>query len=54
VLIPNETLRTLSQNRIITLSLVAGVTFISLLLIGYVLFARKRQLLAQRNEGQDS
>lgn len=54
VLIPNETLRTISQNRIITLSLVAGVTFVSLLLIAYVLFVRKRQLLAERNELQDS
>ncbi len=54
VLIPNETLRTLSHNRMITLSIVSGVVILSLLLIGYVLFARRRQLLLARdNEGKD-
>ncbi len=52
VLVPNEVLRTLSFNRIITVVLIVGVGFLSILLIAFVLIKRKKRLVETYDDSQ--
>jgi hypothetical protein len=44
VLVPDTAIRTLSIDRIITMSLIGGVALISVLLIAFVLIQRKKRI----------
>jgi hypothetical protein len=46
VLVPDEAVRSMSRDRIVTFAVVGGVLFILVLLIVYVLLERKKRLLA--------
>jgi hypothetical protein len=46
VLIPDDAVRSLSRDRILTFAIVGGIVFILVLLIAYVLIERKRRVLA--------